>query len=188
MRFYSLCPFVKTLVSARRRFHSHLSPPPRCSIVPASHCIFGPGRGSCITWAELLWFYSANKHLEFTQCRVYACASWSSRTGAPYVLRAVFVETRRRTPRCGASLFVLTHPCRIKTPSIIACVLWITYLSSGGDWISWKFFTDGAVALPLKSTRHDESGSYLLSLWWNTSRRSSCRRFCAPCKFEGDAV
>lgn len=41
----------------------------------------------------------------------------------------------------------------------------LTYLSSGGDLRSWKFFTDGAVALPLKSTRQDDRGSYRLSLW-----------------------
>lgn len=57
----------------------------------------------------------------------------------------------------------------------------VPHLSSGGDLISWKFFTDGAVARPLKSTRQDDNGSYRLSLWWKTSNRSSCRKFCAPC-------
>lgn len=47
--------------------------------------------------------------------------------------------------------------------------------------MSWKFFTDGAVARPLKSTRQDDNGSYRLSLWWKMSNRSSCRKFCAPC-------
>lgn len=60
-------------------------------------------------------------------------------------------------------------------------VILVPHLSSGGDLISWKFFTDGAVARPLKSTRQDDNGSYRLSLWWKTSNRSSCRKFCAPC-------
>lgn len=51
-----------------------------------------------------------------------------------------------------------------KTYSLSASIWSISVVttSAGVDSTNWKFLTDATFALPLKSTRHDDNGSYLL--------------------------